>query len=311
MARKAYGQKGPGQLRKLKQITEQLGTVKREGLAEQVVYKMRALVLRGTLLPGERLPGERDLARMLSVSRSSLRQALKSLQVMGVLEVQHGSGNYLTSCAKEILEQPAQVLVPLPGLSQAELFEVRRAMETEAAAAAAGRASEKDLERIRAELDGMRRNQDDRYAYGKHDLAFHHAIAVASGNRYFIWFLDLANRLLYKALLQRPMRRGLDLSLKEHEDIYNAIERHDANAAREEMLNHISYQKFYDGTPADIRFLAYEAVERQEADLTTPTTQEVNDISGASRETNPEVSGLPGRRINPPRQTSLADSRAE
>lgn len=311
MARKSYGQKGPGQLRKLKQITEQLGTVKREGLAEQVVYKMRTLVLRGTLQPGERLPGERDLARMLSVSRSSLRQALKSLQVMGVLEVQHGSGNYLTSCAKEILEQPAQVLVPLPGLSQAELFEVRRAMETEAAGTAAGRASEKDLEKIRTELEGMRRNQDDRHAYGKHDLAFHHAIAVASGNRYFIWFLDLANRLLYQALLRRPMRRGLDLSLKEHEDIYNAIERRDAAAAREEMLSHISYQKFYDGTPADIRFLAYEAVQHPEGVLGNATTQEADNVSGRSSATERAGSGVPARRISPPRQTSLADSRAE
>lgn len=267
MARKSYAEKGLGDLKKLKQITEQLGTVRREALTEQLVRKMRALVLRGTLQPGECLPGERDLAQMLSVSRSSLRQALKSLQVMGVLEVQHGSGNYLTSCAREILEQPAQVLVPLPGLSQAELFEVRRSMETEAAASAADRASEKDLEKIRSELQGMRENLNSRSAYGKHDIAFHHAIAVASGNRYFIWFLDLANRLLYKALLHRPMRRSLEISLEEHEQIYRGIERRDPAAAREAMLSHVSYQKFYDdGTPADIRFLAYESVARHDGE---------------------------------------------
>src|SRR5581483_5611779 len=144
-----------GSLQKLDQIAAQLGTVRREGLTEQLVQKFEDLVLRGTILPGERLPPERELAEMLGVSRSSLRQALKALQIMGVLEVRQGSGNYLSSNAKEILQVPPKVLVPLRGLSQAELFEVRRALEAESAGSAAQRATAADLERIRSKLAGM------------------------------------------------------------------------------------------------------------------------------------------------------------
>jgi GntR family transcriptional regulator, transcriptional repressor for pyruvate dehydrogenase complex len=247
--------------KKLKQITSQLGALRREALTEQIVKKMQGLVLRGTLHEGERLPSERDLAEMLHVSRSSLRQALKALQVMGVLEVRHGSGNYLTPIARTILEQPTRTLVPLPGLSEAELFEARRALEAECAAAAAIRATEADLAAIRAEIDGMRENTHDWEAYRRHDLGFHHAIAVASGNRYFAWFLGVANRVLYRSLMKRPIKRPLQQSFDEHHSIFEAIVARDAARARSEMLLHVSYQKFYyEEVPADVQFVAYPVI---------------------------------------------------
>ena len=249
-------------LKRLGRIAEELGTVKREGLTEQLIQKLSALVLRGTMASGEQLPPERELAEMLGVSRSSLRQALKALQAMGVLEVRHGSGTYLSPDAREILSVPSRVLVPLRGFSQAELFEVRRALEAESAAAAAERANHEDLAKIRLELQGMQESRHDRHAYGKHDLGFHQAIAAASGNRFFIWFLAVANRLLYQAMLRRPKQRNLDRSVKEHEDILRAIESRDPDLARRTMLHHVSLHKYYlldEEAPAEIRFLAYQS----------------------------------------------------
>jgi len=251
-------------LKKLDRIAEQLGTVRREGLTQQLVQKFEDLVLHGTISAGERLPPERELADMLGVSRSSLRQALKALQIMGVLEVRQGSGNYLSDNAQEILRVPPKVLVPLPGLSQAELFEVRRALEAESAGSAAQRATEADIERIRQKLAAMRASRNDRFAYAKHDLAFHHAIATGSGNRFFIWFLALANKVLYNALLGRSMKKSLDHSLREHERILQAIEARDVERARSEMLRHVSYEKYYmlaENTVDDLRFVAYEYSE--------------------------------------------------
>lgn len=246
-------------------IAAALGSVKREGLTEQLVEKLEKLILQGVLQPGDRLPPERELAEILSVSRASLRSALKALQVMGVLEVRQGSGNYLNADAKRILEQPARTLVPLPSLSQAELFEVRRAMEAEAAAGAAVRATEADLQKIRVEFAGLSQSHDP-ISFGKHDLAFHHAIALASGNRYFVWFLSLANKVLYAAALKRPVGRDLRSSLAEHQRIFEAIERRDPEAARQEMLAHVSLTKYYlleEEDVTQIRFVAYSASAKQ------------------------------------------------
>lgn len=249
------------ELKKLNRIARELGTVQRVGLTEQLVQKFESLVLKGSLSPGEQLPPERHLAEMLSVSRASLRQALKALQVMGVLEVRQGSGNYLSESAKEILQVPPGILVPLRGLTQAELFEVRRAMEAESAATAAERATPADLESMRVELAGMKANKNDRAAYGKYDLAFHNTIAAISGNRFFIWFLALANKVLYQALLIRPMKKNMQTSIAEHENILAAIEAGDSQRARVEMLKHVSYKEYYhlDHTElAEIRFLTDE-----------------------------------------------------
>jgi GntR family transcriptional repressor for pyruvate dehydrogenase complex len=251
-----------GELKKLSRIAKELGAVRRVGLTEQLIEKLESLVLKGVLSAGEQLPSERELARLLSVSRASVRQALKVLQVMGVLEVQHGSGNYLSDAAEEILKVPARILVPLRGLTQAELFEVRRSMEAEAAAAAAERATPKDIQAMRIELDGMRANDRDRVLYGTHDLAFHNAIAVASSNRCFIWFLSLANKVLYQALLRRPMSNSMKRSIEEHENILRAIEARDPELARNAMLKHVSYAKYYmleTKELAEIRFVAYES----------------------------------------------------
>src|SRR5258707_14473670 len=103
-----------------------------EGLTEQLIDSMKSWVLQGVVAPNDRLPPERELAALLKVSRSSLRQALKTLEVMGVLAARQGSGTYLTEFAEVILRQPTDLLVPLRGVSFAELFEARRAMEIEA-----------------------------------------------------------------------------------------------------------------------------------------------------------------------------------
>jgi DNA-binding FadR family transcriptional regulator len=114
---------------------------------------------------------------------------------------------------------------------------------------------------MRIELDGMKANDHDRVAYGTHDLAFHNAIATASSNRCFIWFLALANKVLYQALLRRPMPKGMESSIEEHESILKAIEARNPVLARNEMLKHVSYAKYYmldTKELAEIRFLAYE-----------------------------------------------------
>ncbi len=231
----------------LTRIAGELGDVRRETLTEQLVQKLKSLILREMIVPGECLPPERELAAMLRVSRASLRGALKVLQIMGVLEVRQGSRTYLTAAAKEILSVPPRVLVPPQGLTQAELFEARRAIEAESAATAAERATETDLERMRAEFDAMKSSaaSHDIPLYGKHDMAFHQSIAEASGNKFFVWFLATANRALFRELWKRPPHIDVNRSLQGHERILKTIEAKDRAAARAEMLNHLSYMSYF------------------------------------------------------------------
>jgi DNA-binding FadR family transcriptional regulator len=229
----------------LERLASELDPVEFEGLTEHLVRRMKNWVLRGLIKPGERLPPERDLAATLNVSRASLRQALKVLQVMGVLDLRQGSGNYLTKDAANILNQPTDLLIPLRGLSFGELFEARRAIECEAAACAALRASPAEIERIRRELEHMRHSLSSPIVYFRHDVAFHRAISLASGNSVFVWFLELASKVMSEAWLMRAKEGHQNQTFTEHEAILAAIEARDSEEARKALLQHLVLAKFY------------------------------------------------------------------
>jgi GntR family transcriptional repressor for pyruvate dehydrogenase complex len=242
----------------IERLASELGPVPFEGLTEHLIRHMRGWVLRGLIQPGERLPPERKLAAMLNVSRSSLRQALKVLQVMGVFEVKQGSGNYLSESSGGILRQPTDLLMPLRGLSFGELFEARRAMEAEAAACAALRASDAEVRKIGRELEQMRLRLSAPVFYFRHDVAFHRHIALASGNSIFVWFFELVSKVLSEAWLGRAKEGNSQRTFAEHQSIASAIERHDPEAARTAMLQHLMLTKFYSNqqTPFELRVVA-------------------------------------------------------
>jgi GntR family transcriptional repressor for pyruvate dehydrogenase complex len=182
---------------------------------------------------------------------------------MGVLEIRHGSGTYLAKGSKTILSQPQNLLVPLHGVSFAELFEARRAVEMEAAAGAALRATEENLRKLNRELELMQANLDDPAAHVKHDLAFHRNIAIASGNSVFLWFFELVSKVIKDAWLDRSRTRKLNETLAEHRTIAKAIEMRDPDGARYAMLKHLMLSKFYSDEPTEIelRVLSHANVE--------------------------------------------------
>lgn len=248
----------------LSRLAAELRPVQLVGLTEHLVGQVKDWVLRGLVRPGERLPPERELAAMLNVSRSSLRQALKVLQTMGVLEARRGSGTYLSQAAETILRQPTDLLIPLRGLSFAEVFEARRAIEAEACASAAVNASEPDLWKLRRELESMRVYRHDPAVYFRHDVAFHRRIAVASGNNVFVWFHELASKVLADAWLARA-REGTQRTFGEHQAILEAIQARDPEAARQALLRHLTLTKFYSTEQmlVELRVVSAEAVDRK------------------------------------------------
>lgn len=238
-----------------------MGPIRNEGLTEHLVRRMKEIILDGVLRPGDRLPPERELSVMLNVSRSSLRQALKVFQVMGVLEVRQGSGNYLSENAAAVLREPQGLLVPLNGVSFAELFETRRAIEAESAACAAKRARRRELDHMEEAMRKMKEARGDFAKFAEHDAAFHRAIAVASGNVVFEWFVTLIQQILMEAQISHARTSKLPGILDAHRRILDAIRSRDSERARQEMLSHLVLSEHYTGqtAPFELRGFAADA----------------------------------------------------
>lgn len=229
----------------LGRLASAMGPIRNEGLTQHVIRELRRSILQGLVKPGERLPPERHLSSLLGISRGSLRQALKALQVMGVFEIVHGSGTYLSENAEAILRDPESLLVPSRGHSFAEMYEARRAMEAESAATAAVRASEQDVARMQAEIRAMRTSTRNIQSFVQHDRAFHRYIALASGNSVFVWFIELLQKVLAEGQVVHARTEHLAEVIAEHERIVQAIEKHDAHLARSEMLAHLTLSRAY------------------------------------------------------------------
>lgn len=214
-------------------------------LDERIVAEIRALIEAGRISPGDRLPSERELARALRVSRASLREALRRLAALGLVEIRWGQGVFVRSVDLEfILEHVAPLM--LQDGSTADLYEIRRLLEVEAAGWAARRATTSERAELRALTAEGRANRDrlaaDANVARDFDQRYHNLVARLSHNqvlmRIMVSLLDLLGELRQRsfAVPGRALR-----SLEEHEQITEAIVAGDVEAARERMLTHLRH----------------------------------------------------------------------
>ena len=208
------------------------------GIKERVAGQLRGLIEAGSLQAGEQLPSERELAEQLGVSRSTVREAVQFLGALGLVEIRHGSGTFVRSdgdLPSEWLQwtQRHQVQVH-------ELLEVRRGLEAVAAELAAERSH--DLGAMEAALADMEAAIDGPDVPGlvEADLAFHTALAAASGNTALRHLTDSLGRELLRergAIWNEPGRP--ERSLREHRRIYEAVSAGDALGARTALVDHL------------------------------------------------------------------------
>lgn len=184
------------------------------------------------------LPGERSLAEKLGVSRSVVREATKRLEQQGMLEVQHGNGIKVVDRLHRPLSDSLSLIIPDVADRLQQLNETRLSIEPDAAAYAAERATKAqlwELRRIHAELV----QAPDNAAAIQCDLAFHHAIADASGNLIYRLVLDSLGELGLTSRMRTIGRVGKFTGIEHHEAILGAIEKRDPEAANEAMRFHI------------------------------------------------------------------------
>src|SRR5215210_7510891 len=149
------------------------GTVARDALPDQIAARLIGLITERRLRPGDRLPPERELAATMGVSRSSLREALRALAMLGVTEMRHGDGTYLTSLEPGALMRPVGLVLALSESGVQELFEARKLVEPGLAALAAERIGDEAAAALTRCARDSKKALDDAEAFMWNDIELH------------------------------------------------------------------------------------------------------------------------------------------
>lgn len=212
-------------------------------LADRAISRIRDLIQSGELRPGSKLPPEQQLAADLGLSRNLMREAVKALVVARVLEIRRGDGTYVTSLEPELLLGGiASAVELLRGETILELTEVRRLFEPVATGLAATRISAAGLATVERHLNAMRANRDDVELLNRHDVAFHRAVIVATGNATLTTLLEGISSRTVRARVWRGLvdDDAAGRTLTEHEAIYTALVNRNAALAEAAALVHVS-----------------------------------------------------------------------
>ncbi|MBJ6988042.1 MULTISPECIES: FadR/GntR family transcriptional regulator [unclassified Devosia] len=211
-------------------------------LVEEVTTRLLADIRTGNLQPGARLPTEREMMQQLGVSRTVIREAVAQLRASGVVTTRQGLGAFVSAGAHHRTLQISPNDMKVVG-DLINLNELRLAIEVEAAARAAARASAESIERLRTALDDISAAIDRGEDGAEEDFRFHQAVAEASGNPHFPRTLDFLGQY---SVPRRATNVGgvkdasyLSRLQNEHQQIFDAINDGNANAARDAMRQHL------------------------------------------------------------------------
>jgi GntR family transcriptional repressor for pyruvate dehydrogenase complex len=211
-------------------------------VTDEAILKIKDMILSGELAPGDRLPPEKELSDRLGLSRSSMREAVKALEVIRVLDVRRGDGTYVTSLEPRLLLEAITFVVDLhDDDSILELFAVRRILEPAAAGLAAARPDQERVAELRRQIAAIDQTAviDELVA---HDLAFHATIVEGAGNSYLTTLIESLSGHTVRARVWRGLTQenATARTLSEHSAIVDALEIGDAKLAEALMVAHIS-----------------------------------------------------------------------
>lgn len=211
----------------------------KDNVTQLLILRFQEMLRDGLLTQGTRLPSERELAAHFNVARSSLRQALKVLEIMGVITQKVGDGSYLSTDTSAVLSVPMEFLFLLDDTSIEDLTELRLLMEPGLARLAAQRATADDIALLRRSIKDLESNEQDRLKLVSSDLLFHRAIFQASKNRTASSLFQTIHRAMAKMILVTSQLVELEHTLSFHKPIMRAIEQRRGDEAAELMQAHI------------------------------------------------------------------------
>lgn len=223
--------------------------IKNTKVYEQVIEQIKQMIADGSLKKGDKLPAERDMVEKFQVSRTSIREALRALEIIGLIETRQGEGNFISSKMENSLFEPLSIMFMLQQSNPVEILELRRANESETARLAAERITDKELESLKYLLNslGTLKSEEEN---SNIDKQFHYEIAKASKNFLLTSILNAVSSLMdsfikdaRKKILQD--KNNQEILIKQHWDIYEALKSHNPKKAAEAMEKHIDFTAEY------------------------------------------------------------------
>jgi GntR family transcriptional repressor for pyruvate dehydrogenase complex len=219
---------------------DSLTPVVRTTLTADICRKMVSQLIRGTWGEGEKIPAERELCQKLGVGRASLREALKALEIMGMIETRLGDGTYVCK-RSEFFSRP--LLWAIASSSEAdahELIEARTVIEVELAGLAAKHATLENINELAANIDRMSKAKKNPQEFVQADVDFHLAIGRAASNSILMNALHLIRNLLQEWILSAASVQGVpEKACAQHRRVLLAIKNKDEFTARKEMRRHL------------------------------------------------------------------------
>lgn len=221
--------------------------MKRVSLVDSIVEEIKDKIISGELKDGDMLASQDELAKSMKISRPSLREALRRLQLMGLIEFQHGRGTFVKTVQPKDFMNPISGFLPIDGKSAFELLEARLFLESSVAALAAQKATAEDIKSLEDVLASMEAaaTKLDVDEFTKQDVRFHMIIAESCRNQIMFQVVNILRGLLQK-LINRVFYTNRDRleetfrqSIENHKEILECIRSQEASRARRAMEEHI------------------------------------------------------------------------
>ncbi|WP_126425321.1 FadR/GntR family transcriptional regulator [Brevibacillus marinus] len=219
-------------------------TVKNKKIFEEILDQIQELLITKQLELGQKIPSEMELSESLGISRSSLREALKVLSVLGIVESKAGDGTVIKQADPDKLKNIISLIAVSYGLDTTELYEVRTILEMKAAGLAAVRRDEEDLKAMKRHLDNMDSEVNNETLTAEADFLFHQAIVASSKNKMLVLLMELISGLLGEMIHNTRRRLGTDIIKRfqeQHRSLFHAIEAGNPKAAQTILFEHLTF----------------------------------------------------------------------
>lgn len=219
--------------------------IKNKKVYQHVIEQIQSMVMDRTLKIGDKLPSERELVEQLGVSRTSIREAMRALEVIGLVESRQGEGNFISGNIDSTFLEPLSVMFMLNEGNPDDILELRMIIELEAVKKAAEKIQEDDKTELK-EIMGLLRNASNEKESSYYDTKLHYKIAEITGNYLIITMLKAVEALMESFI---GKARGMilrqedskELLMEQHQKICNALYQNNVDEAIKAMKEHLEH----------------------------------------------------------------------